>query len=124
MPCELLSKRASSTPSVTNTKHFQEIEKLTDTLPPCPNARRPLLTSHRTNTQRQRSIETHEPIFFDQALDDKTLKCWGGNERGSLGLGDIVNRGALSGEMGDNLNPVALTFGSAGGDVSNVFAGR
>lgn len=35
-----------------------------------------------------------------------------------------MNRGALSGEMGDNLSTVALTFGDAGGDISNVFAGR
>eukprot|EP00752_Nemacystus_decipiens_P003306 g3060.t1 len=58
------------------------------------------------------------------ALDDATLKCWGGNERGSLGLGDIFNRGTLSGEMGDNLLPLALTFGTGEGSVSNVFAGR
>lgn len=57
-------------------------------------------------------------------MDDETLKCWGGNEQGSLGLGDIINRGAKAGEMGDNLEPVPLTFGSAAEGVSNVFAGR
>eukprot|EP00752_Nemacystus_decipiens_P013325 g11799.t1 len=56
-------------------------------------------------------------------LDDDTVKCWGGNDLGSLGLGDIINRGAMSGEMGDNLPPVALSFGEGGGSVSNVYAG-
>lgn len=51
------------------------------------------------------------------------MKCWGGNARGSLGLGDVVNRGVGPGEMGIILPPVALAFGDAGGDVSNVFAG-
>lgn len=57
-------------------------------------------------------------------LDNASLKCWGGNEQGSLGLGDKINRGVSAGEMGDNLLPVALTFGPALGNVSNVYAGR
>lgn len=57
-------------------------------------------------------------------MDDATLKCWGGNERGSLGLGDTMNRGALASEMGDNLPAVGLSFGAGVGEVSNVFAGR
>lgn len=43
---------------------------------------------------------------------------------GSLGLGDIINRGIAAGEMGDSLPHVGLTFGAGDGAVSNVFAGR
>ncbi|CBJ48599.1 Tyrosine kinase, EPH (ephrin) receptor family [Ectocarpus siliculosus] len=57
-------------------------------------------------------------------LDDHTVKCWGGNSVGSLGLGDILNRGTAPGEMGDNLPDVDLDFGTGAGSVSNVFAGR
>ncbi|CAM9101029.1 unnamed protein product, partial [Ectocarpus fasciculatus] len=57
-------------------------------------------------------------------LDDNTVKCWGGNLVGSLGLGDSVNRGVSPGDMGDNLPTVPLTFGAGLGAVSNVFTGR
>ncbi|CAM9675435.1 unnamed protein product, partial [Scytosiphon promiscuus] len=57
-------------------------------------------------------------------LDDNTVKCWGGNkEAGSLGLGDLINRGIYPGEMGDNLPTVALNFGDGEGLASNIFAG-
>ena len=36
-------------------------------------------------------------------LEGKSLKCWGHNQYGALGLGDTVNRGDNPGEMGDNL---------------------
>ncbi len=36
-------------------------------------------------------------------LDDGTLKCWGGNDFGQLGLGDTTSRGRFPGEMGDAL---------------------
>lgn len=52
------------------------------------------------------------------------MKCWGGNSEGSLGLGDLLDRGAAAGEMGDNLPVVGLTFGDGLGAVSNIFAGR
>ena len=43
-------------------------------------------------------------------LDDGTVKCWGDNTYGQLGLGDAMNRGELPNQMGDNLPAVDLTF--------------
>ncbi|MDI3291746.1 DUF4215 domain-containing protein [Polyangium sp. 15x6] len=44
-------------------------------------------------------------------LDDDTLKCWGYNASGELGLGDTMIRGDQPSEMGDALPPVALGTG-------------
>jgi len=41
-------------------------------------------------------------------LDDASVKCWGFNDYGQLGLGDTVTRGGWPGSMGDNLPPVAF----------------
>lgn len=41
-------------------------------------------------------------------LDDAAVKCWGGNEHGQLGLGDMARRGDGPGEMGDDLPAVEL----------------
>jgi alpha-tubulin suppressor-like RCC1 family protein len=43
-------------------------------------------------------------------LDDGTVKCWGSNMYGELGLGDTEDRGDEPGEMGDALPVVALGF--------------
>jgi alpha-tubulin suppressor-like RCC1 family protein len=41
-------------------------------------------------------------------LDDGTVKCWGGNGLGQLGLGDTQHRGDGPGEMGAALPVVPL----------------
>jgi len=42
------------------------------------------------------------------ALDDRSVKCWGKNARGALGLGDTMDRGGGPGQMGSNLPAVQL----------------
>lgn len=44
-------------------------------------------------------------------LDDDTLKCWGSNVSGQLGLGDTLARGIDAAQMGDNLPAVQLGTG-------------
>jgi alpha-tubulin suppressor-like RCC1 family protein len=44
-------------------------------------------------------------------LDNNTVKCWGENGVGQLGLGDVNDRGDVAGEMGDALLPVSLGTG-------------
>jgi len=44
-------------------------------------------------------------------LSDGTVKTWGSNLSGQLGLGDALNKGDGAGEMGDNLSIVDLGTG-------------
>ncbi len=44
-------------------------------------------------------------------LDDGSLKCWGGNAGGQLGLGDVAPRGLAPSQMGDLLPAVSLGTG-------------
>jgi alpha-tubulin suppressor-like RCC1 family protein len=53
-------------------------------------------------------------------LDDGSMRCWGSNSNGHLGLGDTANRGDNPGEMGDALPPVDLGTGRT---VTAVSAG-
>ena len=41
-------------------------------------------------------------------MDNSSIKCWGGNVSGQLGIGDTNNRGDASGEMGDNLPSISF----------------
>jgi alpha-tubulin suppressor-like RCC1 family protein len=54
-------------------------------------------------------------------LDDHSLKCWGSNYGGELGLGDRTARGYKPGQMGDNLPPVDLGTGQLALSVSTGY---
>jgi alpha-tubulin suppressor-like RCC1 family protein len=49
--------------------------------------------------------------FSCALLDNGSVKCWGANTYGSLGLGDLVSRGDEPSEMGDSLPVVSLGTG-------------
>ncbi len=49
--------------------------------------------------------------FTCALLDNATVKCWGYNSEGQLGLGDTDHRGDNAGEMGDDLPTVDLGTG-------------
>ncbi len=47
-------------------------------------------------------------LYSCALLDDDTIKCWGNNANGSLGLGDTMERGSAPDQMGDDLPTVDL----------------
>jgi hypothetical protein len=51
-------------------------------------------------------------------LDNHTVKCWGFNNRGQLGYGDVQARGDGPGEMGDQLPAVALGTGATASAIA------
>ncbi len=51
-------------------------------------------------------------------LNDGSVKCWGANANGRLGLGNTVHRGDEAGEMGDGLPTVQLGAGRTAKRVS------
>ncbi|KAF4670164.1 hypothetical protein FOZ61_001593 [Perkinsus olseni] len=50
----------------------------------------------------------HFCAVLDDALGRDLVKCWGFNNYGQLGLGDVLSRGKHHSHMGDNLPPAAL----------------
>src|SRR5262249_33605220 len=51
-------------------------------------------------------------------LNDSSIKCWGDNTYGQLGIGDANERGSAPGQMGDNLPAVDLGAGVTARSVS------
>ncbi len=80
-----------------------------------------LLPSVALGTGRTALAVTTGGLHTCALLDDHTVKCWGSNSYGQLGLGDTISRGDGPGEMGDQLPRVDLGTGrtalavSAGG---------
>lgn len=58
------------------------------------------------------------PVRACAVLDNGWLKCWGGNNWGDLGYGDLLARGCAPGEMGDHLPPIDLGTGRTARQIS------
>ena len=65
-----------------------------------------------------------ESSFTEPAATHRYVKCWGRNNYGQLGLGDVANRGDDPFEMGNNLTFVDLDATGEGWIPKNVACGR
>jgi len=65
----------------------------------------------RVNLGTGRSARAIASLYHDNCvvLDDDSVKCWGWNSSGQLGVGDTTTRGLSDADMGDNLPAVDLT---------------
>ncbi|KAJ1490510.1 regulator of chromosome condensation 1/beta-lactamase-inhibitor protein II, partial [Baffinella frigidus] len=61
--------------------------------------------------------------FTCALLEDATISCWGANNFGQLGVGDVANRGDAAGQMGDALLRVDLGGGGSAGSALAISAG-
>ena len=69
------------------------------------------LTGINLGTGRTATATAAGDVHTCAVLDDGSVKCWGRNSYGQLGLGDTNSRGDGSNEMGDNLPVVDLGTG-------------
>jgi alpha-tubulin suppressor-like RCC1 family protein len=84
-------------------------------LSPPPAAAEP--SSATTSSWAWRSMDTSGPVGC-AIRDDGSLRCWGANGSGQLGLGDTLTRGDGPGEMGAALPAVDLGPGRTAAQVS------
>ncbi|HMQ24386.1 MAG TPA: hypothetical protein PKA98_00235 [Acidimicrobiales bacterium] len=66
------------------------------------------------------AVEVYSGEHSCARLDDGTVRCWGPNGAGQLGLGDAATRGDGPGEMGDNLPAVQITASGVVGRVTST----
>jgi cysteine-rich repeat protein len=59
--------------------------------------------------KEQKALRITNGVFHSCALlNDGSVKCWGNNQFGHLGLGDTAHHGNGPNQMGDNLPTVKL----------------
>ena len=67
-----------------------------------------LLTGINLGTDRTATAISAGGFSVCAKLDNASVKCWGDNSRGRLGIDNTTTMGDDSGEMGDNLPSVKL----------------